>query len=79
MKESYQVVGAVLKTMQDSINYGMEAPIKVIMHSKLKKIYDDEIVDFSSDDVVMFCISQCNIVVDNSIPDDMVFSCVPVH
>lgn len=79
MKDSYQVVGTVLKTMQDSLESGMEAPIKVSMHSKLKEIYDSEIVDFVNENDVMFCISQCEIVVDNSLPDDMVFSGVTVH
>ena len=79
MKESYQVVGTVLKTMQDSLEAGMEAPIKISMHSKLKGIYDQEIVDFVNENEVMFCISQCEIVVDNSLPDDMVFYDVTVH
>lgn len=79
MKKSYQVVGTVLKTMQDSLESGMEAPIKISMHSKLKEIYDQEIVDFVNENDVMFCISQCEIVVDDSLPDDMVFSDVTVH
>lgn len=57
----------------------MEAPIKVSMHSKLKKIYDEEIVDFVNENEIMFCISQCEIVVDDSLPDDAVFANVTVH
>lgn len=79
MKESYQVVGTVLKAMQDSLESGMEAPIKVSMHSKLKEIYDEEIVDFVHENDIMFCISQCEIVVDNSLPDDSVFTGVPIY
>lgn len=79
MKDEYLTVGSVLKSIRDAFNYGLRPPIKISMHSDVRKIYDEEIKDFSNEEDVMYCIKQCEIVTDDSLPNDAVFSDVPVH
>lgn len=79
MKAQYLTIGVVLKAMGDALNYGLEPPIKISMHSAIRKIYDEEIKDFANDDVVMTCIEQCEIVTNDELPSDAVFNDVRLH
>lgn len=78
MKDEYLTVGSVLKSIKDAFSYGLTPPIKISMHSDIRKIYDEEIKDFYDDELVMYCIRQCEIVTDDNLPNDAVFSDVPV-
>lgn len=79
MKKEYLTIGPVLKSLGDALEYGLKPPVKISMHSDVRKIYDEEIKDFANDEVVMHCIDQCEVVTNDELPNDAVYSDVPVH
>ncbi|WP_438454547.1 hypothetical protein [Vibrio alginolyticus] len=79
MKSHYLVIGAVLKSINDGLREGGEPPITVIMSSKNKEIFDQEIKDFSGDETVTFSLAQGLVLVDESCSDEEVYATLPIH